>query len=586
MVGKIYRNILVIQVSITFLSMLGGNIDNIIVGKFMYDDATTALAACGLVAPVVQMASVISGIITTGIKTVCSRSIGEGNRDKANLQISTAAIFSVVFFTVMCVAMYCGMDSIASGLAHTHSGALYEQVKSYMMGYLLVIPPLGLLTLFIYILQINNKGNYCVASAAIFIIMNTVLDLVAIFVMKNGLFGIGLSTAISYFVMIGVLLVGYFRVDSTLHISFRRFSIKQLGHIFRFGITNAIATGSSMILKMIINSAVLSAQNGGSEALAAVTVLVTLSGLLLSIAKGLAYCTDMTSGMFYGERNVKELKNTIKTFVTYSLIFNIVLTAVIAVFSDQVILLFMNQGTEAYRFAVDAARLFSLCLCFYSIADCFVYFYLGIKKPHYSYIFALIINLGVLFFSVLLIPKYVVMGVATSYVCGYLLALLCIIVFFCIKNKSNPFKLETYLALPENFEIDDKYILEVNPKSKEEVLDLSTNISDFCKRFDADIRTRMAISLAIEELGVNVFDFGVQDKKHYIYEVRVIFDPDSKAWIVRMRDDCKRFNPIKFLHMNESDDKESYLGIKLVNNMSKNVDYHYTLGLNNITVEI
>lgn len=529
MVGKIYRNILVIQVSITFLSMLGGNIDNIIVGKFMYDDATTALAACGLVAPVVQMASVISGIITTGIKTVCSRSIGEGDRNKANLQISTAAIFSIIFFTVMCLIMYFSVDGIAAGLAHENNGPLFDQVKSYMLGYLAVIPPLGLLTLFIYILQINNKGNYCVASAAVFIVMNTVLDLVAIFVVKNGLFGIGLSTTISYFVMIGVLLVGYFRVDSTLHISFKRFSIKQLGHIFRFGITNAIATGSSMILKMLINSAVLSAPNGGSEALAAVTVLVTLSGLLLSIAKGLAYCTDMTSGMFYGERNVKELKNTIKTFVTYSLIFNIALTAVIAVFANQVILIFMNDGSEAYTFAVDAARLFSVCLCFYSIADCFVYFYLGIKKPVYSYVFALLINLSVLLFALILIPKLVVMGVAISYVAGYLLALLCVIVFFCLKNKSNPFKLDTYLVLPENFEIPEEFVFEANPKSKEEVLELSSSISEFCKKWDADIRTRMAISLIIEELGVNVFDFGIKDKKRYIYEVRVIFDKDSNS---------------------------------------------------------
>lgn len=55
-----------------------------------------------------------------------------------------------------------------------------------------------------------------------------------------------------------------------------------------------------------------------------------------------------------------------------------------------------------------------------------------------------------------------------------------------------------------------------------------------------------------------------------------------------MRDDCKRFNPIQFLHMREDSakDPEQNLGINLVGKMAKNVDYHYTLGLNNITTEI
>ena len=59
------------------------------------------LAACGLVAPVIGFASILAGVITTGIKTVCSRSIGSGNRKKANAELSSAAIFSLSFFIVI-----------------------------------------------------------------------------------------------------------------------------------------------------------------------------------------------------------------------------------------------------------------------------------------------------------------------------------------------------------------------------------------------------------------------------------------------------------------------------------------------------
>ena len=157
MVGKIYRNIIFIQLSISLLSLLGSNIDNIIVGKFL---SAEELAACGLVAPVIGLGSILSGVITTGIKTVCSRSIGAGKRQQANDQISTAALFSLIAFTLICILCYVFIDQIAHGLAGSADAQFIQYVKDYMMGYLLVFPSLGIMSLFIYILQMNNKIYY------------------------------------------------------------------------------------------------------------------------------------------------------------------------------------------------------------------------------------------------------------------------------------------------------------------------------------------------------------------------------------------------------------------------------------------
>ena len=48
-----------------------------------------------------------------------------------------------------------------------------------------------------------------------------------------------------------------------------------------------------MIIKMIVNLVVL--QAAGTDALAAVTVIVSFAGILMSVAKAIAYCTDMAS---------------------------------------------------------------------------------------------------------------------------------------------------------------------------------------------------------------------------------------------------------------------------------------------------
>lgn len=522
MVGKIYRNIIVIQLSISILSLLGSNIDNIIVGKFM---SAEALAACGLVLPVIQMTSVLAGVITTGIKTVCSRSIGAGNRKKANEEISSAAIFSLIIFTSLCILGYVFLNQIAAALAQSPSGELFDHVKNFMAGYLLVIPSLGILSLFIYILQMNNQAAYCTGAALSFIIFNIGFDLISVFVLDWGLYGIGLSTSFSYFIMIGILLTGYFRVNTTLKISFKIFRWKHLGKIVVNGLTNAIATGTSMVIKMIVNMVVL--QSAGTDALAAVTVIVSFAGILMAVAKALAYCTDMTAGMFYGERNVKELKNTVYTFVKYSVIFNACIASVVAATSDWCCLLFINANEVAYPMAVSGLRLFTLSMVFFSISDCFVYFLLGIKKPVYSYVLAAAINISLGIYSALLIPVLMVEGAALAYVCGYFTVFVLIILFFTLRNRTSPSNPSTYMVLPKGFEIPDDFIFEGQPSSEEEVIIMSKMFSDFFKKFSKDSRKCMAISLAIEELGIYVFDHGMKKNRSYLFEIRVIYDQEK-----------------------------------------------------------
>lgn len=338
-----------------------------------------------------------------------------------------------------------------------------------------------------------------------------------------------------------------------------------------------------MIIKMVVNLVVL--QSAGTDALAAVTVIVSFAGILMAVSKAIAYCTDMASGMFYGERNVKELRNVVYTFMKYSVIFNVCIAAVVAATSDWCCLLFINADEAAYPMAVSALRLFTLSMVFFSICDCFVYFLLGIKKPIYAYALAALINVGLGAFSALLIPTMMVDGAALAYVFGYFSVFVLIIVFFTSYNKKNPFNPDTYMILPENFEIPEYQCFEKEIDNVDEVLFMSKEASEFCKKFDADMRTRMAISLAIEELGVNVCEHGMNKNKKYLFEIRVVYDKDNNSWIVRTRDDCREFNPVKYLEMNENKDKTAAIGVGMVLNMAKKAQYYNTMGLNNLVVE-
>lgn len=341
-----------------------------------------------------------------------------------------------------------------------------------------------------------------------------------------------------------------------------------------------------MIIKMIVNLVVLN--SAGTDALAAVTVIVSFAGILLAVSKAIAYCTDMTSGMFYGERNVKGLKDTIKVFTRYSVIFNLILAVIVFTCSQWLCLIFINANEVAYPMAVTALRIFSLCMVFYSIPDCFVYYFLGIKRPVHAYVFAFVLNVMLGVFSAILIPSMMVNGAALAYVLGYASVFFIIVIYFTIRNKKSPINPANYLLLPENFEIEDKYVFECMPKNKEELIEMSKQAGEFCKNFEDDIHNRMAISLAIEELGTNIFNHGIKNKKNYIFDIRIVYDSERKVWIIRTRDDCALFNPIKYLEMSEARtkrDKTENLGLGLVLKIAKNAEYYNTMGLNNLVVE-
>ena len=58
--------------------------------------------------------------------------------------------------------------------------------------------------------------------------------------------------------------------------------------------------------------------------------------------------------------------------------------------------------------------------------------------------------------------------------------------------------------------------------------------------------------------------------------------------LIRIRDNCKDFDPVKYLEMNREkmDDPGSHIGIRMTLKMVKNVQYVNSLGLNNLTLEI
>ncbi|MBQ9434180.1 MAG: ATP-binding protein, partial [Synergistaceae bacterium] len=128
--------------------------------------------------------------------------------------------------------------------------------------------------------------------------------------------------------------------------------------------------------------------------------------------------------------------------------------------------------------------------------------------------------------------------------------------------------------------------LELVADSMLEVSGMAGLSMKFCKENGFSKRTSMLLSLCVEEMGGNIIQHGFSDgKQHYIY-LRILAKADEV--ILRIRDDCKPFNPLEHYRMSiqDKDNPEKNVGIRMVMKLCSNVQYLSTFGTNNLIIHI
>ena len=98
-----------------------------------------------------------------------------------------------------------------------------------------------------------------------------------------------------------------------------------------------------------------------------------------------------------------------------------------------------------------------------------------------------------------------------------------------------------------------------------------------------DRRKAMLLGLCVEEMTVNIIEHGFsKDKLSHNVDIRLVLEEDSQ--VIRIRDNCVRFDPTKYLELHRSDDPAAHIGLRMVMGMVREAAYVNSLGLNNLTL--
>lgn len=316
----------------------------------------TSFAAVNFIMPVLMVLGCVGFMFGTGGGAVISKTMGEGDRKKANEIFTFIVIASAVLGTALAVIGMFVLKPLA--VLFGADGRLLTDSVFYGKIILAALP--------FYVLQFEFQclfatagkpklGLFVTAAAGI---ANMVLDALFVAVLKWGLGGAAAATAISQ-VLGGIIPVIYFARKNTSLLRFVKFRFD--GNVLFKTCTN----GSSELMSNISMSVVSMLYNvqlmkyAGENGVAAYGVLMYVSMIFQAVFIGYSVGSAPIIGYNYGAQNHSELKVLLKNGFLFIGICAVFMFAAGELLSRPLSLMFVGYDEELLDMTAHAFSIFS-----------------------------------------------------------------------------------------------------------------------------------------------------------------------------------------------------------------------------------
>lgn len=582
-INKLFLSSVISIIAAAIAAMLGIVIDGIVISRFLGPDS---MAAYGIVTPVVNMATIFSGVLATGAQVVCAQRLGAGDAKGARRAFSMCMVITVAISVILMSVIIIFRENIVVFLgARGDSAKLLPYASDYLLGMVFSLPSVIFLFEFNALMRLDGDANRVIVAVAFMTVLDVAGDLLNALVIKGGMFGMGMATTISYFIALIIMLLHFVKKDIIFKFSFKGLQLFDLRDIFVTGSASAVGSGSAMLRNIVLNR-ILVATALSSTAVGALGVLNTVYNFTSSTLVGVGMTCAMIAGMVLGEQDRTGALHLVRVTFKTALIIGTALAVVLFFSADLVADVFKNEnGVKMVELAARGLRFYAVSLILYGINNAFVNYTQGLRRMGLSNIYCFLQN-----FVFIVIPALSLVGILDtdavwiSFIIGEALTLTAIIVLAGVFKRGVPYRMKDFLFLKEPFGADEEDTFEVSITDKSQVNDVSRAVARFCETKSSDKKQRYLLSLFVEELGNNTAEYGFALGKNNSLDIRVVRIRDG--WILRFRDNCRAFDPTEWIKLHESSDPAANIGIRMVCGMAKSVNYLSTMNLNILTIRI
>lgn len=415
--------------------MIFTSIYSVVDGLFVSNFAgKTAFAALNLIFPAIMILGAVGFMMGAGGSALVAKTLGEGDREKANKIFSMVIYFTTIVGIILSVIVFIFIEPIAKLL-----GSTPEMLPDCVLyGRILVGGN------FMFMLQNLFQSMFIVAEKPVlgFIvtvvagITNIVLDALFVAAFHWGITGAAVATVTSY-VVGGVIPLFYFlnkNNKSLLRLVKTKFDFKSIGQSCLNGSSELLTNVSSSVVGMLFNMQLL--KIAGEDGVAAYGVIMYLAFVFSAIFIGYAIGVAPITGYNYGAENHAELKNILKKSLILTAIAGVAMTGLTEALATPLSKIFVGYDKELLNMTANGMRLYGLSflVCGFNIFSSS--FFTSLNDGLISAIISFVRTVLFQITTILVMPIFWGLnGIWLSVVVAEVLALFVTIICFVTKKK-------------------------------------------------------------------------------------------------------------------------------------------------------
>jgi len=411
-------------------SSVYGVVDGLFVSNYV---GKTPFAAVNFIMPFLMILGSFGFMIGTGGSALVSKTMGEGEWEKADKIFSMLVYITAICGIVIATLGAFFMRSVASLLGA--EGQLLENCVLYGRIIMVALPAFMLQMAFQSFFVTAEKpqlGLWVTVAAGV---TNMILDALFVAVFEWGLAGAAWATAISQMVG-GFVPIIYFGTENKSLLQLRKteFDGRALMKTCTNGSSELMSNISMSLVGMLYNVQLI--RYAGEDGVSAYGVMMYVNMIFLAIFIGYAIGTAPIIGYHFGAKNKKELKSLLKKSTMIICISSLAMLGASWLLASPLTKIFVGYDDALYELTYKGFKIFAFSFMFAGMAIFGSSFFTALNDGLTSAIISFLRTLVFQIAAVMLLPLILgVDGIWLSIVVAELMAALLSVLFILVKRK-------------------------------------------------------------------------------------------------------------------------------------------------------
>lgn len=557
-------------------------VDTLLAGAFL---GQQAIAAIAIALPAVGIFQALIQSVIRGSTIKMAVHAGRGDQQKLNgtftLGLLVTAILGLLFMLV-CL-------TLADTLANVFGGAKNPEVAAQAALYLRstsVCVLMGSLNSFMSrVFNLCGRQKEMTVAAVMALAGNFAFSLLYLAMLppQFAIMGLGIGTWSAGLLAFGFYIFSALRVKLPLKLSLKDVCLRDLPEIASLGLPT---TGNSLLdnaVAGLVNNLIVAGFGGDTTALAVYTAVGSAVSFCDNALHSVEAVMAPLLSVLYGSRDRNGIVRTVKEGLKLDMLVIFVWGTILLLALPFFARLYDMVGNPHFRTGVIIGL---LTTPLWALIYIFTQVYESTEKAGFGLLFSTLSDSVIYPIMLsLLLPLLQYNGLWISYNLCAVPFFLALYLIYAAKHKSLRLSWDSVLRLDESIR-DNVPMLDISIQANNtDVTGISQRIHHFLLEEGAGKRTAYMTSLCLEELAADFVEHTMQETRdkaeRTIMDIKLFSDSDSLRVVIRNA--ASRYNPLDFTL---DDQTFAKVGVKLVQKVSRRIDYTYVYGLNIVTIDI